>query len=145
MNRKQALSIAALTLSAIASSVSAQTVPAEQWVGSPITFTSSQSRAEVTAGYYASPSTGPQELRVGPADAGPGAANRAMVAADRNLWLRAGLGNAGDNAYMDPQYNKRLNDYARMRNGPEFMAELNRIEGAKSRTTAMSASPASGQ
>jgi|APAra7269097451_1048561.scaffolds.fasta_scaffold66495_1 hypothetical protein len=145
MNRKQALSIAALTLSAIASSVSAQTVPAEQWVGPAIAFTSSQSRAEVTAGYYASPSTGPQELRVGPADAGPGAMDRATVAAERNLWLRAGLGNTGDNAYMDPQYNKRLNDYARMRSGPEFMAEMNRIEGARSRTTAMSASPASGQ
>lgn len=146
MNRKQVLGMAALTLSAFASSYAvAQTVPAEQWVGPAITFQSSQSRAEVTAGYYASPQTAPQELRVGPADAPTGAMSRTAVAADRNLWLRAGLGNYGDNAYMDPQYDKRLADYARMRSGPEYMAELNRIEGARSRTTAMSASPTSGQ
>lgn len=144
MNRKQVLGIAVLTLSA-AASVSAQTVPAEQWVGAPITFTSMQTRAEVTAGYYASPSTAPQELRVGPADIGPGAMDRATVAADRNLWLRAGLGSYGEYAEMDPMYAKRMANYSRMRNGPEFTAELNRIEGAKSHTTAMSASPASGQ
>ncbi len=147
MNRKQVLGIAAMTLSAFASAVvSAQTVPAEQWVGPPITFTSSQSRAEVTAGYFASPSRAPQELRVGPADAGPGAVDRATVAADRNLWLRAGLGGYGDNAYMHPGYAQRVAEYTRMRNGPEFMAELSRIESAKSRSTAMNTtSPAAGQ
>ena len=146
MNRKQVLGIAAMTLSAAASVVSAQTVPAEEWVGAPITFTSSQSRAEVTAGYFASPSRAPQELRVGPADAGPGAVDRATVAADRNLWLRAGLGGYGDNAYMEPGYAQRLADYTRMRNGPEFMAEVTRIEGAKSRSTAaLSSSPTAGQ
>jgi len=145
MNRKQVLGIAAFALSAVASVASAQTVPAEQWVGAPITFTSTQSRAEVTAGYFASPSRAPQELRVGPADIGPGAVDRATVAADRNLWLRAGLGNYGDYADMDPLRAQRMANYTRMRNGPEFMAELNRIEGAKSRTTAMSASPTAGQ
>ena len=144
MNRKQALGIAALMLSA-AASVSAQTVPAEQWVGAPITFSSSQSRADVTAGYYASPSNSPQELRVGPADAGPGAVDRATVAAERNLWLRAGLNNYGEYAYMDPMYSQRLANYNRMRSGPEFMAELNRIESGKSRSTAMNSSGASGQ
>ena len=65
-----------------AASVHAQTIPAEQWVGAAPTFTSTQSRNEVTAGYFASPSTAPQELRVGPADAGPGATDRATVAAE---------------------------------------------------------------
>ena len=145
MNRKQVLGIAALTLSAVASVASAQTIPAEQWVGAPTTFTSSQTRAEVTAGYYASPSRAPQELRVGPADAGPGAVNRATVAAERNLWLRAGLGSYGEYAYMDPMYAQRMANYTRMRNGPEFTAELSHIGGAKSRSTAMSEGPASSQ
>lgn len=141
MNRKQVLCMAALTLSA-AASVCAQTVPAEQWVGPPVTFTSTESRAEVTAGYFASPSRAPQELRVGPADAGPGAMDRATVAADRNLWLRAGLGSYGEYADMDPLYAQRMANYTRMRNGPEFTAELNRIEGARSRHMAMHAAPA---
>lgn len=145
MNRKQILGVAALALSAVATVASAQTVPAEQWVGAPITFTSTQSRAEVTAGYFASPSKAPQELRVGPADVGPGAMDRATVAAERNLWLRAGLNNYGEYAEMDPQYSKRLANYTRMRNGPEFLAEMNRIEGAKSHNTAMKASEASVQ
>lgn len=145
MIRKQVLGIAALTLSAVASVATAQTVPAEQWVGAPTTFTSSQSRAEVTAGYFASPSRAPQELRVGPADAGPGAVDRATVAADRNLWLRAGLGSYGEYAYMDPMYAQRMANYTRMRNGPEFTAELNRIEGARSRSAAMNAAPTSAQ
>lgn len=144
MNRKQALGMAALMLTAVVSA-SAQTVPAEQWVGAPITFNSTQSRAEVTAGYFASPSTAPQELRVGPADAGPGAVDRATVAAERNLWLRAGLGNYGEYAYMDPMYAQRLANYNRMRVGPEFTAELNRIEAGKTRTTAMNSGAASGQ
>ena len=105
MNRKQALSIAALTLSAIASSVSAQTVPAEQWVGPAIAFTSSQSRA--------------------------------MVAADRNLWIRAGLAGTSDYAYKEPGYAQRVANYTRMRNGPEFVAEVSRIESRGAKTTAM--------
>ena len=145
MNRKQVLGIAAFALSAVASVASAQTVPAEQWVGAPITFSSTQSRSEVTAGSYAPPPKAPQERPVGPADAGPGAVDRATVAADRNLWLRAGLGNYGEYADMDPLHAQRMANYTRMRNGPEFMAELNRIEGARSRTTAMSASPTAGQ
>jgi hypothetical protein len=135
MNRKQVLGIAALALSA--ATVSAQTIPAEQWVGPPITFTSSQSRAQVTAGYFASPATAPQELRVGPADVGPGAVDRATVAADRNLYLRAGLGRYGDFAEMQPDYARRMADYTRMRNGPEFTAELNRVNDGRSRTASM--------
>ena len=147
MNCKHVLGIAALTLlSAAASSVCAQTIPAEEWVGGPIHFTSTQSRAEVTAGYFASPSRAPQELRVGPADAGPGAADRAMVAADLSLWLRAGLANYGDYAYMDPLYSQRMANYTRMRSGPEFTAELHRIEDARSHSTAMlHAAPASAE
>jgi hypothetical protein len=135
MNRKQILSIAALSL--LSAAASAQTVPAEQWVGAPIAFSSSQSRAEVTAGYFASPSSAPQELRVGPADAGPGAESRAMVAADRNLWIRAGLAGTSDYAYMEPGYAQRVANYTRMRNGPEFVAEVSRIESRGAKTTAM--------
>ena len=135
MNHKQVLGMAALSLlSAVAS---AQTVPAEQWVGAPIGFTSTQSRADVTAGYFASPSKAPQELRVGPADAGPGAVSRTTVLAERNLWIRAGLNTVGDHAYMEPGYAQRMESYTRMRNGPEFMAEVNRLESGKSKTTAM--------
>jgi hypothetical protein len=137
MNRKQVLGMAALSLlSAVAS---AQTVPAEQWVGPPITFNSTQSRAEVTAGYFASPSKAPQELRVGPADAGPGAVSRITVLAERNLWIRAGLATTSDNAYMLPGYAQRVENYTRMRNGPEFVAEMSRLESGKGKTTAMNA------
>ncbi|MDM0115408.1 hypothetical protein QTI66_24880 [Variovorax sp. J22R133] len=139
MNRKQVLGIVALSLSAAVAS--AQTVPAEQWVGPPITFTSTQSRAAVTAAYVAAgPATAPQELRVGPADAGPGAVSRVEVAADRNLWMRAGLGLTNDYDGMsgNPGYAQRMANYTRMRNGPEYMAEVNRIESGRSSKTAMS-------
>lgn len=144
MNRNQVLGTAALMLSAVAS-VGAQTIPAEQWVGAPITFTSTHSRAGVTAGYFASPATAAQELRVGPADAGPGAIDRATVAADLNLWLRAGLGSYGEYADMDPMHAQRMANYTRMRNGPQFTAELSRIEGARSRSTAMNTAPAAAE
>ena len=111
--------------------VAAQTVPAEECVGAPIQFTSTQSRAEVTAAFFASPQTAPAELRVGPADAGPGMVQRAMVEADRNLYLRAGLGDVGEyDDSVSPTYRERQASYERMRNGPEFAAELARISGS---------------
>ena len=137
MNRKQVLGILALSLSAAAAS--AQTVPGEQWVGATITFQSTQSRAAVTAAYLAAgPATAPGELRVGPADAGPGAVSRVEVAADRNLWMRAGLGQTNDEDMLaNPGYAQRMANYTRMRNGPEYMAEVSRIEGARASKTAM--------
>ncbi|MDM0046715.1 hypothetical protein QTH91_19650 [Variovorax dokdonensis] len=110
--------------------VAAQTVPAEEWVGQPIQFTSTLSRAEVQAAYIASAQTAqaPQELRVGPADPGVGMVERAMVEADRNLYLRAGLGDVGEfDDSVSPTYKERQAAYERMRNGPEFAMELARI------------------
>jgi len=136
MNRKQVLGIA--TLSLLSAVASAQTVPAEQWVGPVVPFVSTQSRAQVSAAYVAAgPSSTPQELRVGPADAGPGAVSRSAVAADRNLWMRAGLGLTGEGDYMsNPAYAQRMANYTRMRNGPEYTAEVSRIESGKSSRTA---------
>jgi hypothetical protein len=132
MNRKQVLGIAALSL--MAAVASAQTVPAEQWVGPVTPFVSTMSRAAVTGAVIAAgPSSTPQELRVGPADVGPGAVSRSAVAADRNLWMRAGLGLTGEADYMsNPAYAQRLAAYTRMRNGPEYTAEITRIESGKS-------------
>ncbi len=114
--------------------VAAQTVPAEEWVGQPIQFTSTLSRAEVQAAYIADAQTAqatPAELRVGPADAGPGMVERAMVEADRNLYLRAGLGDVNEfDASVSPTYQERQAAYERMRNGPEFAIELARINGS---------------
>ncbi|HYP82487.1 hypothetical protein [Variovorax sp.] len=122
----------AMGLSA-AAIVSAQTVPAEEWVGPPIQFTSTLSRDEVQAAYFASPQVGPAELRVGPPDPAPGMVQRAMVEADRNLWLRAGLGDIGEfDDSVSPTYRERMANYERMRNGPEFAIELARVNGGAS-------------
>jgi len=77
------------------------------------------------------------EQWVGTPDAGPVAVSRTTVVAERNLWIRAGLVDTGDDAYMDPTYGRRLAHYTRMRHGPEFVAEMRRIESRPSRTTAM--------
>jgi len=113
--------------------VSAQTVPAEEWVGPPIQFTSTLSRAEVQSGFVHTAQTVPAEQRVGPADPGPGMVSRAMVEADRNLWLRAGLAELGEHDdAVTPTYRERMANYERMRNGPEFAIELSRLSGGAS-------------
>ncbi|RZL86488.1 MAG: hypothetical protein EOP82_29830 [Variovorax sp.] len=131
MNAKQLLAISGL---AFAGAVGAQTVPAEQWVGAPIsTAGGSASRVAVMADFQQSArmAQAPQEFRVGPADASTGAVSRAEVAADRNLWIRSGLSQAtyGDN--FDPtsaSYRAKLATYQRMRHGPEFTAEVQRVK-----------------
>lgn len=70
---------------------------------------------------------------------------RAEVVADLNLWNRAGLSdyNTGDNGrYADAGYARRLATYQRLRSGPEYLAEVQRLEGG-ARAVAGNASAAS--
>ncbi|OUM00326.1 hypothetical protein [Variovorax sp. JS1663] len=145
MNAKQVL---ALSLLAWAGFASAQTVPAEAWVGAPVPTTASMaSRSDVMSGYVASAATSartPQELRVGPADAPTGAVSRAETVADLNLWLRAGLGQTAYREGYDPtraDNRARMAMYQRLRNGPEYAAEVARME-RRGRETASTASAA---
>lgn len=147
MNTK-VLVLCAVTFAAGA--VSAQTVPAEAWVGAPIPAVSTFSRSAVMADYMASAPTDartPQEFRVGPADAPTGAVSRAETVADLNLWLRAGLGQTAYREGYDPAravHRAQMAMYQRLRHGPEFLAEVARIKGTAERTSAQSASqPAS--
>jgi hypothetical protein len=70
MDARQLFGLSTLVL---AGAVSAQTVPAEQWVGAPIPAAGSLSRASVAAEAEAGSAIAqaPQELRVGPADVAP--------------------------------------------------------------------------
>jgi len=61
--------------------------------------------------------------------------SRAEVQADLNLWNRAGLNelNAGDhNDVANPAYAQRLAAYQRLRSGPEYVAEVQRLGGSVS-------------
>jgi hypothetical protein len=127
--------------------VSAQTVPPEQWVGAPIPAASTLSRSAVMGDYLASAPADartPQEFRVGPPDPQPGALSRAEAVADLNLWLRSGLGQSAWRDDFDPMrgsYRAQVAMYQRLRHGPEFTAEVARVQGAGSgfATTAQSA------
>jgi hypothetical protein len=137
MNAKLFVGISAL---ALAGAVSAQTVPAEQWVGAPIPTAGHFTRAEVAADLNASRSftTVAQEYRVGPADPSPGAESRAEVAADLRLWIKSGMSQVANSDSFDPTsaaYRSQMAAYQRMRNGPEFLAEVQRFQG-KTATTA---------
>ena len=133
MNAKQLLGVCALALAS--ATAFAQTVPAEQWVGTPIaTAGSASSRSAVTADVAASRSmaSAPAELRVGPADMAPGAMSRAEVAADTTLWIRSGMSQIAGRDSFDPSspaYRTQMAAYQRMRNGPEFVAEVQRLKG----------------
>jgi hypothetical protein len=127
--------------------VSAQTVPPEQWVGAPIPAVSTLSRSAVMGDYLASAPAGartPQEFRVGPPDPQAGALSRAEAVADLNLWLRSGLGQSAWRDDFDPMrgsYRAQVAMYQRLRHGPEFTAEVARVQGTGSgfATTAQSA------
>ncbi|WP_143684801.1 hypothetical protein [Variovorax sp. KK3] len=140
MNTKQVLVVSLMAWAGLAA---AQTVPAEAWVGAPLPTTASMaSRADVMHGYMASAAMDartPQELRVGPADAPTGAVSRAEAVADLNMWLRAGLGQTAYREGYDPMRadnRARMAMYQRLRNGPEYQAELSRLTGTGERTTA---------
>jgi hypothetical protein len=136
MQAKQLLGISALLL---AGAASAQTVPAEAWVGAPIATTGAMSRGEVTAELQRSMATAqtPAEQWVGtPATAtvAVGAMSRAEVLADLSLYNKAGL---GDYARIDspdaagPGYARRMAAYQQARHSDAYMAEVQRIEGVR--------------
>jgi hypothetical protein len=139
MNVAQLLGVSAL---AFAGAVSAQTIPPEQWVGAPIPAVGALSRAAVAADNAASAvaiAKSPQEFRVGPPDASPGAISRAEVLADLNLWIKSGLSQVANQEGFDPSsaaYRPQMATYRRMRGGPEFLAEVQRIKGASVATSA---------
>lgn len=57
---------------------------------------------------------------------------RVEVQADWALWQRAGLGSyqMGERSLAsDPVYQQRLAEYQRMRSGPEYLAEIQRLGG----------------
>ena len=140
MNAKQLLG--ACTLALAGATAFAQTVPAEQWVGAPIaTAGGATSRSAVTAELAASRSmmSAPQEYRVGPADPMTGAMSRVEVAADTNLWMRSGMGQVANRDSFDPSspaYRAQMAAYQRMRSGPQYMAEVQRLQGARMQQTA---------
>ncbi|WP_431276179.1 hypothetical protein ACQ858_07945 [Variovorax ureilyticus] len=135
MNARLFLGLSAL---AFAGAVSAQTVPAEQWVGTPISAVGHFSRAEVAADMTASRATfasAPAEYRVGPADPTTGATSRAEVAADTQLWMRSGMSQVANRDGFDPtgaEFRHQMAAYQRMRNGPEFTAEVQRAQNTRS-------------
>ncbi|MDR6537650.1 hypothetical protein J2739_003431 [Variovorax soli] len=134
MNTK-VLALFAVTFAGV---VSAQTVPPEQWVGTPVPSISTLSRSAVMADYMASAPADartPQEFRVGPPDAQSGGLTRAEAVADLNLWLRSGLGQSAYREDFDPlrgSYRAQVAMYQRLRHGPEFTAEVARIQGTGS-------------
>ena len=140
MNAKQLLGVGAFALAG--ATAFAQTVPAELWVGAPIaTMASSASRSAVAADYSASRTmaSAPQELRVGPADTAPDAMSRAEVAADTSLWIRSGMSQVANRDSFDPSspaYRAQMAAYQRMRSGPQYMAEVQRLQGARMQQTA---------
>ncbi|AOV04601.1 MULTISPECIES: DUF4148 domain-containing protein [Delftia] len=66
-----------------------------------------------------------------PASSGP-ALSRAEVQADLALWNRAGLNvyRESDVNHWDADYQQRLAQYQRMRSGPEYLAEVQRLGGS---------------
>ena len=154
MNAKQVLGLSALAsaLAMAAGATSAQTVPAEEWVGAPIPAVSSLSRAAVATDYFATAAStpfAPQEMRVGPPDAPVGALRREEAVADLNLWKRSGLDQTAYGEDFDPnsvQFRSRIAAYQRMRHGPAFLAEVERVKGASgSRVTAATQPGADGE
>lgn len=77
----------------------------------------------------------PAEYRVGPADPATGATSRAEVAADTQLWMRSGMSQVANRDGFDPnsaEFRHQMAAYQRMRNGPEFMAEVQRAQNTRS-------------
>lgn len=135
MQVKSLLALAALA--ATLGTASAQTVPAEQWVGAPIATTGAVKRADVVADLQRSArsASAPAEQWVGSqASAGiaAGSLSRAEVVADLNLWRRAGLESAALADTVDsanPRYAQQLAAYSRARNSSVYTAEVQRVQG----------------
>ena len=78
------------------------------------------------------------EYRVGPPDSTIGALSRAEVAADLSLWNKSGMAQVADRDSFDPTsaaFERQFSSYQSMRNGPEFVAEIQRIKGMASSST----------
>ena len=61
--------------------------------------------------------------------------SRAETVADLNLWLRSGLGQSAYRDDFDPargSYRAQVAMYQRLRHGPEFTAEIARVQGTGS-------------
>ena len=136
MHTKHLLALSALVLAA--GTATAQTVPAEAWVGTPIIATGAADRADVAADLQrnARIAAAAPEAWVGTqASAGiaAGTLSRAEVQADLNLWRRAGLETASlaDTAQSNaPVYAQQVAAYQRARQSGVYTAELQRVQGA---------------
>ena len=136
MHTKHLLALSALVLAA--GTATAQTVPAEAWVGTPIATAHAASRADVAADLQrnARVAAAAPEAWVGTqASAGltTGTLSRAEVQADLNLWRRAGLETASlaDTAQSNaPVYAQQVAAYQRARQSGVYTAELQRVQGA---------------
>lgn len=148
MQAKHLFALSALFLAA--GTAAAQTVPAEAWVGAPITTAHAASRTDVTADLQRSARTAAAtpEAWVGTqASAGivAGTLSRAEVQADLNLWRRAGLETASlpDTAdSTSPASARQVAAYQRARHSGVYTAELQRVQGTTGSAAAGSATPA---
>jgi hypothetical protein len=147
MHAKHLLALAAFVVAA--GSATAQTVPAEAWVGAPIAATGTLSRADVAADLQrnARVAAAAPEAWVGTqASAGltAGTLSRAEVQADLNLWRRAGLETASlaDTAdSASPAYARQVAAYQRARHSGVYTAELQRVQGTTGSAAAGHATP----
>ncbi|MBO9678851.1 MAG: DUF4148 domain-containing protein [Acidovorax sp.] len=136
-NTKTLLAIAAL---AVAGAASAQTHSTEDYFGTLPAAQSTLSRAEVQADLAqfnrtAAVRNHSSEDYFGALPAAQGQLSRAEVQADLNLWSRAGLAGSasGDRQQSaDPAYAERLATYQRLRSGPEYLAEVSRLQTGSS-------------
>jgi hypothetical protein len=136
MNAKQ---LAAASVLVLARAASAQTVPAEAWVGPAIATTGiASSRDTVTAEMrrFMSMPQAAQDAWVGASGdtvIAVGAAKRSEVLADLKLFDRAGLVAYQASEAFDPysaESRRRTAYYQRLRNGSEFAREVARVEGS---------------
>lgn len=78
------------------------------------------------------------QAQAGPAGDSARPITRAEVRADLAMWQRAGLPELVDTERYDllsPDVQRRLAEYTRLRRGPEYLAELRRLQPAEARDT----------
>jgi hypothetical protein len=68
--------------------------------------------------------------------------SRAEVLADLHLWQRAGLGETGEADTLSAGYQAKLAAYQRLRSGPAFAAEVERLQRPSSQRGTASLAPA---
>jgi hypothetical protein len=138
MNAKQIALAVALVAGGTVSS--ARTVPAEEWVGPPIaTVGGAASRVDVVAElkkFLSLPQAAPEAWVGTMASAGvhTGDAKRAEVAADTNMATRAGLTGYTSRDEYNPasaEAQRRIARYQSLRYGPEYTAEVSRLQGSR--------------